>query len=164
MTLWTGAGEASSADVPGLRALAFRYASALDRREREELLSVFCPDAILRVIRRNPDGGERVSIRTGHRQVGEIIDVISRYDGTFHFVGNQLYEVRGDEASGEVYCLAHHFARNDRGGTDVVMFIRYHDLYRRVADGAWLVAERDVRVDWIEERVGVTPETTNPRQ
>jgi ketosteroid isomerase-like protein len=162
MTVRTDGGEVSFADASALAALAYRYASAVDRRDREMLLSVFHPDAILRVIRRGTDGEERISTRTGHREVGEITELISRYDRTFHFVGNHRYEVSGDQATGEVYCMARHLALDDRGSTDVVMFIRYHDLYRRGADGSWLVAERDVQVDWSEEHVGVSPWTTNP--
>jgi ketosteroid isomerase-like protein len=162
MTVRMDGGQASFADISALTALAYRYASAVDQRDREMLLSVFHHDAILRVIRRGPDGQERISIRTGHREVGEITELISRYDRTFHFVGNHRYELSDDHATGEVYCMARHLTLDDRGGSDVVMFIRYRDLYRRGADAAWLVAERDVQVDWSEEHVGVSPWTTNP--
>ena len=76
--------------------------------------------------------------------------MLTRYDRTFHFVGNHRYWRNGDTASGEVYCLAHHLSTDTDGATDFVMLIRYLDRYRREPAGPWLIEDRLLRVDWSE--------------
>ena len=138
-------------DALELRALADCYAHAVDRNERDTFLSAFLPDARLTVFTRTEDAEPR-SVRQGHEALGEIPQLLSRYDHTFHFVGNHRYTVDGDTASGEVYCIAHHLTRDEHGASDFVMLIRYLDTYRRDADGAWRIAERTVRPEWTESR------------
>jgi ketosteroid isomerase-like protein len=91
-------------------------------------------------------------VREGHEALGAIPDMLSRYDKTFHFLGNHRYSVDGDTASGEVYCMAHHLTNDVHGATDFIMLIRYLDTYRKGADGAWRIAAREVRPDWTESR------------
>jgi hypothetical protein len=140
----------TAADVVELRALADSYAHAADRNERDTFLSVFHPDARLVVF--DPDGEEPRSVREGHEALGAIPGLLSRYDKTFHFVGNHRYAVDGDSASGEVYCIAHHRSHDEHGASDFVMLIRYLDAYRRDDSGAWRIAERVVRQEWTESR------------
>src|SRR5665213_1283168 len=97
----------SAADVVELRALADTYAHGVDRNDRATFLSAFHPDARLTVFM-NTDDAEPRSLRQGHESLGGIPELLTRYDKTFHFVGNHRYVLNGDTASGEVYCLAHH--------------------------------------------------------
>jgi hypothetical protein len=76
----------------------------------------------------------------------------SRYDRTFHFVGQSVYSIAGDHATGIVYCIAHHLTRTDHGGTDHVMHLRYDDSYGRDAAGEWGIASRIGHVEWTETR------------
>jgi len=77
-----------------------------------------------------------------------VVGALRQFPTTFHFIGNHLVDVAGDEATGEVYCEAHHLTDE---GIDHVMFIRYADRYRR--DGErWRFAERETFVEWMEER------------
>jgi hypothetical protein len=54
---------------------------------------------------------------------------------------------------------------DNQGGTDLVMFIRYLDTYRR-ASGRWGIDERQVVVDWTERRAArlKRPDDLNERQ
>lgn len=142
---------ATAADVVELRALAENYAYGADRGDRDTFLSAFHPDARL-VVFINTDDEEPRSVRDGHEALGAIPDMLRRYDKTFHFIGNHRYNVDGDAATGEVYCMAHHMTKDVHGATDFVMLIRYEDNYRRDAAGAWLIAERVVRPQWTESR------------
>jgi hypothetical protein len=144
-------------DQLNIRALAYRYASSVDRRDRQGFLSVFRSDARLRVHRSGPDGDEVVSTFAGHDELARIPGLITRYSKTFHFVGNHLCDISGDQATGEVYCTARHLTSDSDAATDYVMFIRYQDVYRRDPGGPWLIHERDLLVDWTEDHPGLVP-------
>lgn len=143
---------AAADEVPeaGLRQLSVRYARGVDRRDTDTLLGVFERDAVLTVHRPGPGGG--TTEMRGHEQIAKVTTVIARFAKTFHFLGQSWYEADGDEATGEVHCLAHHLDREGAGATDQVMLIRYQDRYRRGTGGAWAITARQVLVDWIEVR------------
>jgi hypothetical protein len=84
--------------------------------------------------------------------MARIPESIQRYDRTFHFLGQSTYDIGDSEATGEVYCIAHHLTPDQHGGTNYVMYIRYEDTYRPDAEGAWKFARRRLRVDWTETR------------
>lgn len=137
-------------DVEELRALAATYARAVDRRDVAAFVGVFAGDAVLEVW--NPASAPSPSgVCRGHGEIAAIVERITRFPRTFHFVGQSLYDVAPDDdraAVGEVYCLAHHLTGD---GTDIVMFIRYDDHYGRDrADGRWRITHRRVLVDWTE--------------
>jgi|SRR5438067_3429360 len=138
-------------DDLALRALAYAYARAMDRRDVDLLLTAFTPDARLALF--DPaDGPDPVMERVGHDALAAMVGRIARYDRTYHFVGNAVYDVDGDDATGEVHGIAHHLTRDGDGvGTDRVMLIRYDDRYHRGDDG-WRIVERRVLVDWTETR------------
>jgi hypothetical protein len=153
-------GDLASADHAELHALAVRYANAVDRRDAELFLSVFTPDAALLIF--DPSDSEQpTGERRGREQLAKVPELIKRYSSTYHLVGNATYEVVGDKARGEVYCIAHHLSRRDEGDSDYVMFIRYVDAYRRLPGERWLIAERRLLVDWTETRP-VNPSATPP--
>ncbi|SEP19864.1 nuclear transport factor 2 family protein [Trujillonella endophytica] len=133
-----------------LGALSRRYAAAADNGDAAAFAAVFTPDGRLAV--HYPADGDRPS--TDLRGTGALTAVpgrlAERFDRTFHLLGQVGTEPDGDEATGLVYCLAHHLSRS--AGTDLVMFLRYRDRYRRGDDGAWRIAERVGRIEWTETR------------
>jgi ketosteroid isomerase-like protein len=144
------------ADRLAVRALADQYAWAVDRRDRDALVAVFHPDGVL-VLLDQVDPTVVTATRRGHEELGDITTVIARaYDRTFHFIGTTRYEIDGDRATGEVYCLAHHLTPTRHGGTDYVMLIRYQDTYSR-RDGKWAIDERRLITDWTETHTANRP-------
>jgi plasmid stabilization system protein ParE len=87
-----------------------------------------------------------------HSEIGRVVELIARYPATFHLLGQGRYEVHGDRASGEVYCVANDYVPSDQGARNYVMYIRYEDEYRRDRGGPWKIEHRDVHPDWIETR------------
>lgn len=140
-----------SDDIAELRALAFAYAHGADRNDPQTFLAAFHPDARLVIYADAADPSPR-GVRTGTEELAAVPGMLTRYERTFHFVGNHRYEVEGDDARGEIYCLAHHLSTSEGHHTDAVMHIRYLDHYTRGPDGAWRIAEREVRPDWTELR------------
>jgi hypothetical protein len=135
-----------SNDAQELRQLVERYAFGCDHQDEALLRSVFVDGAVLNVHR-----SDRPSTMTMPDDVGRIPKGLSRYDHTFHFVGNHRCEVDGDSATGETYCFAHHVTGTD----NFVMTIRYEDQYVRTADG-WRIKQRDLRLLWTSNET-VTP-------
>ncbi len=147
---------ATLATRAALRVLAERYAGGVDRRDVARFLSAFHADGRLRVY--NPsEADEPVNEMRGHEQIGVIPEVIKVYPKTYHVLGQSTYEILGDTATGEVYCMAHHLTSDRHGGTNYVMYIRYADEYRAGTDGEWRIADRRVLIDWTEARVANPP-------
>jgi hypothetical protein len=135
-----------------LRSLAARYAAGVDRRQCDLFLSAFRPDATLAVHRPQAGPDDKPRLMRGHAEIGRVVELIARYPATFHLLGQSRYEVNGDRAAGEVYCVASHYVPSEQGDTNHVMYIRYEDEYRRDRGGPWMIERRDVRPDWTETR------------
>lgn len=141
-----------TADELALRRLAALYAAGADGRGAETFAGVFLPDARL-VVHRGPDVEAPVTVMTGHDQLAKVPAMLrERYARTFHFLGQSLYEIGDEQATGEVYCLAHHLTVHRHGGSSYVMHMRYDDTYGRDARGDWKIAQRTAFVDWTETR------------
>lgn len=143
-----------SGDELALRRLAALYARGADRGDAETFAGVFLPGARLRVYRL-PDRVTPVTDLTGHEALARVPDRLAeRYAATFHLLGQSTYEIGDHEATGEVYCLAHHLRDEPEppGVTSYVMHMRYVDAYRRDGRGVWKIAERTAYVDWTETR------------
>ncbi|MCU1504784.1 MAG: hypothetical protein JWM12_4138 [Ilumatobacteraceae bacterium] len=138
---------AAVADILALRELALSYARHADRREPELLAALFEPDGELRMVRRGDPGPPAVS--RGHRHIASLVARLRSFETTFHLVANHTIDIDGDDATGEVYCQAHHLTVAGDERTDHVMYIRYHDRYRRHGAG-WSFVERELHVDWTD--------------
>ncbi|HEX6419295.1 MAG TPA: nuclear transport factor 2 family protein [Acidimicrobiales bacterium] len=150
----TGTLDGGGRTAADLFALAVRYAAGADRRDGATFAAAFLPGGRLRVFDPS-EATEPLSDRVGREELAAVPGLLRRYERTFHFLGQAGYEVGrgGDEARGEVHCLAHHRLAGPPPAT-VVMHIRYRDHYRRV-DGRWGIEDRRVLVDWTERRVEV---------
>jgi ketosteroid isomerase-like protein len=123
-----------------IRDVLARYTRGIDRMDRELVLSCYHPGAL------DDHGAFRGPVEEFVDWVG---DVLSYFDSTMHFLGQQLIEVDGDRARAETYCVAYHrrSTRPGEEGHDLSMGLRYVDLLQRRADG-WRIAERRCVFDW----------------
>lgn len=131
-------------DLSELRHLVDRYADAIDRRDPDALLAVFAEDGTLTM---QPEDGPPGNQFQGP-ELAKIVETIARYHRTFHHIGGAVFE-DGEEVTGRVMCLAHHYQRTDSGPVDLVQLIRYYDRYARSGSG-WRIAQRRVAVQWTE--------------
>jgi hypothetical protein len=130
-----------------LRSLSETYARAADRRDPDRFAGVFLPDGLLEVFY----PGQSVPRRhQGHAEIRATGERLSRFRLTMHMLGQSTLEIEGEEATGEVYCVAHHLDA-EKLDTDYVMHIRYDDRYRAVG-GRWGIVHRQVRTLWTETR------------
>lgn len=126
-------------DRLALRHLVDSYAIGCDRKDIAILRSCFADGATNTVHWLDREA----TTMTAPDDLERIPTGLARYDQTFHVVANHRVEVRGDEATGDVYCVAHHLTGKD----DFVMHIRYEDRYARTADG-WRITTRDLHLLW----------------
>jgi len=138
-----------------LRSLAERYAQSVDRRDVTTFVALFHDDAAITI--HDPSESNEPRELRGIERLAKIPEVIERYPKTFHLLGQSTYTIGDDEATGEVYCVAHHLTPDAHGGTNYVMYIRYEDTYRPDVNGAWKFAQRRLRVDWTETRAANPP-------
>jgi ketosteroid isomerase-like protein len=75
----------------------------------------------------------------------------SNFEATYHFNGQQLIEVEGDNASSQHYCLAMQIALAGPKKTLTTNGVTYLDTYVRRADG-WKIAKRISRFSWSDKR------------
>jgi SnoaL-like domain len=138
-----------TADLLALRALVDRYASAVDARDADAFAGLFTADGALAVHER--EGDPAIVRYRGHEELRSVMGLLRHFTATFHLMANHLCTTAGDEATGEVYCMAHHLIEDGDAATDLVMYIRYRDAYERTPAG-WRFARRDVMRQWTEER------------
>jgi len=124
-----------------LRQLAYRYARLIDRRDWEEIPRVFTETASLT--------GPGYAM-TGYRELKAGLQAIEMYSATLHCVHNQIAEIDGDFATGELYCVANHLHEKNGVPFKLDMGIRYEDRYERGSDG-WRIAERVLNLIWQQD-------------
>jgi hypothetical protein len=136
-----------------LRLLVDTYARDVDRGDTEAVAGLFSVTGrLIAHFHAGPDGSPPV--RTGRIEIAAaLVAGLDRYLGTTHVVGGQVVEVDEDQdhARGETVCLAHHIYARDGARRLLVMAVRYQDEFVR-EDGRWCFAERQLRLDWREDR------------
>ena len=117
-----------------MRALAERYAMAVDRGDGALFAAQFTEDGVLEAPRGRFVG--RAAIATVPPMMAK------RYDRTHHAVVGLVPVFDGDMATAQTYTLARHYYR-DGSGAELCyeMTVRYDDRFTRV-DGRWLLSRR----------------------
>jgi hypothetical protein len=144
-------GEA--ADRVAIRALVDAYAHCADRRDADGQKSLFTEDTQF-VVYMDGDGSEPSQELNGREALTPVFDNLNTYEATTHFNGQSTIALDGDRATGESYCLAHHFYTEGGERKLMVASLRYYDTFVKL-DGAWLFAERRLIVDWTETRASL---------
>jgi hypothetical protein len=77
---------------------------------------------------------------------------LNQYAATMHFVGQStILTLAGDRGTSETYCMPHHLTIDGGKRRLMIAALRYYDTVVKT-DGSWLFAERQLYVDWLEER------------
>jgi ketosteroid isomerase-like protein len=150
MMIHTEISPSEQADRLAIRELIDAYARCADRRDADGQKALFTEDTHF-VVYMDGEGSAPSQVLDGREALTPVFDDLNRYQSTMHFNGQSTIALHGDRATGESYCIAHHLliAGNER--TVMLAYLRYHDTFAK-ANGAWLFAERNLYVDWIETR------------
>jgi hypothetical protein len=142
---------------PGIEEVAARLAileilnlhsRGIDRREAAWLKSAYWPDAVV-------DYGSYKG--EAHTFADILVAVLGeQYEMTQHFLGNTLFDIRGQTAKTESYVTAHHLLVGGR--EDLYYSGRYLDVLD-CRDSRWKLSSRTVVMDW-SRRLEVEDERT----
>jgi hypothetical protein len=118
----------------------YRYARCADNKDYAGFAAVFCEDAVF-----DYSGAEVVSLPA----IRQMMHALDQYPRTLHQVHNTLYEVDGDAASGETYCIASHLLAKGERIEKLEMGICYQDRLRRTP-GGWRIEYRKFDLLWLQ--------------
>ena len=140
-----------AADRLAIRELVEAYAHCADRRDAKGQMALFTEDTHFVVFMNAKDPKRSMDLHARDALAPVFAD-LNKYDATTHFVGqNTIFTLTADQATGEAYCLAHHVTVNGEKRRLMVASLRYSDSFVK-RDGSWLFAERQLYVDWVDER------------
>jgi SnoaL-like domain len=140
-----------AADRLAIRELVEAYAYCADRRDAKGQMALFAADTrfVVYMNAKDPKPSQELHSREA---LAPVFDNLNQYAATMHFVGQStIRSLSGNRATGETHCIAHHLTVDGEKRRMMVAYLRYLDTFVRT-DGAWLFAERQLYVDWLEER------------
>jgi ketosteroid isomerase-like protein len=140
-----------AADRLAIRELVEAYAHCADRRDVNGQMALFTPDThfVVYMNAKDPTPSQELHSR---QALAPVFAELNKYDATTHFVGQStIFSLTADRATGEAYCLAHHVTVDGTKRRLMVASLRYLDTFVKM-DSSWLLAERRLYVDWLEER------------
>lgn len=127
-------------DHVAIQRLMYDYARCADEKDYAGFAQVFTADAEFdftgRVVR-------------GIEAIRDMMHALEKYTVTQHQVHNVLYEVCGDGATGETYCLATHLQQQAGCMEKIDMGITYRDELLRTGAG-WRIARRQFSLHWTQ--------------
>lgn len=142
---------AEAADRLAIRELVEAYAFCADRRDAAGQMALFTQDSHF-VVYMDAENATPSQEFHSREALATVFADLKKYRATMHFVGQStISSLAKDRATGQAYCLAHHLTVDGDRRRLMIATLRYHDTFAKV-DGAWLFAERQLYVDWLEER------------
>lgn len=118
------------------------YMRSLDRLDRDLMRAQFWDDAYM-------DYGIYAGDADGFADF--CMTALGDHVRNHHMIGQNIVEVEGDTAFGEVYFQAYHRVKNEQGELrDMFVCGRYADRYEK-RDGIWKFAYRSEIVDWARD-------------
>jgi ketosteroid isomerase-like protein len=140
-----------SANRLAIRELIEAYAHCADRRDAKGQMSLFTPDAhfVVYLNAKAPNPSQELHLREA---LAPVFADLNKYAATMHFAGQStILSLTDDRGTGETSCLAHHLTVDSDKRQLTIAALRYYDSVVKI-DGSWLLAERLIYVDWLEER------------
>jgi len=151
MSKHTPVSGTEAADRLAIRELTEAYAHCADRRDAKGQMALFTADThfVVYMNAKDPKPSQEIHSREA---LAPVFADLNQYDATTHFVGQStIFTLTNDRGTGEAYCLAHHVTVKDGNRRLMLASLRYYDTFVK-QDGAWLFAERQLYVDWVDER------------
>jgi hypothetical protein len=140
------------ADRLAIRELVEAYAHCADHRDANRQMSLFTVDThfVVYMDAKAPKPSQELNSREA---LAPVFADLNKYAATMHLLGQTtILTLTDDQGTAETYCMPHHLTVEGEKRRLMIAALRYYDKFAKV-DGAWLFAERQLYVDWIEERI-----------
>jgi hypothetical protein len=137
-------------DRIAIRELIDAYTYCADTRDIRGHMALFTKDTNFEVYM-DEKSPTPTQVVTGRENLFPVFDDLNKYLSTMHFNGQSTITLDGLRATGITYCRAYHLTVPDGVQKLMIAGIRYYDTMVR-QEGAWLFAERKLKVCWIENR------------
>jgi len=141
-----------AADRLAIRELVEAYAHCADRRDAKGQMALFTPDThfVVYMNAKDPKPSQELHSREA---LAPVFADLNQYAATMHFLGQTtILTLANDRGTGETYCMPHHLTIAGDKRRLMIAALRYYDTFAK-QNGMWLFAERQLYVDWIEERI-----------
>ena len=142
---------AEAADRLAIRELVEAYAHCADRRDAKGQMALFTADTHF-VVYMNAKDPKPTQELHSRESLAPVFADLNQYTATMHFLGQTtVLTLTANGATGETYCMPHHLTIDGGKRRLMIAALRYTDTFVK-SNGTWLFAERQLYVDWIEER------------
>lgn len=143
--------SAEAADRLAIREHIEAYAHCADRRDAKGQMSLFTADTRFVVYMNAKDSKPSMEL-CSREALAPVFADLKKYNATTHFLGQStIFTLTDDRATGEACCLAHHVTVDGEKRRLMIASLRYLDTFVK-KEGVWLIAERLLFVDWMDER------------
>lgn len=118
-----------------------------DKKDVHSQVQLFSEDAISETFA----GGMSVLKLKGRKEMEEAFgDFLKDFETVYHFNGQQIVTVNGDNATGMCYCLVTLIGIEDGKKMKTTIGVIYQDDFVR-ENNSWLIAKRIGNFDWQEK-------------
>lgn len=134
-------------DRTALKELVDKISMLGDRKDFNAQVQLFSEDALSETFA----GGTSILKLKGHKEMAKAFaNFLKDFDTVYHFNGQQVVNIDGDQASGTCYCLITLIGNENGKRMKTTIGVDYQDSYDRAKDG-WLVAKRIGNFQWQEK-------------
>jgi len=140
-----------AADRLAIRELVEAYSHCADRRDAKGQMALFTPDThfVVYMNAKDPTPSQELHSREA---LAPVFADLNQYAATMHFLGQTtILTLTRDRGTGETYCMPHHLTIDGKTRRLMIAALRYTDTFVKI-DGTWLFSERNLYVDWLEQR------------
>lgn len=115
-----------------------------DDKDFQGHVLLFSEDAISETIAE----GKTILKLEGRREMSKAFEnFLQNFETVYHFNGQHVVKIEGDNARGKYYCLITFIGSNDGNKIKTTIGANYEDEYIR-SDGRWLVSKRTGNFVW----------------
>jgi len=135
-------------DRISLRELIDNVSILGDRKDFNAQVQLFAENAVSTTIA----GGKVILMLKGRKEMAAAFgDFLKDVETIYHFNGQQVVTIEGDQATGTCYCIVTLIGNKDGKHMKTTIGAIYQDDYARI-DNRWLIVKRIGNFDWQEKR------------
>ena len=131
-------------DRVSLRELIDNVSILGDRKDFNAQVQLFAEDAVSETFA----AGASILKLKGRKEMAEVFDkFLKDFETVYHFNGQQVLTIDGDEAFGTCYCQVTLIGQENGKRIKTTIGAIYKDNYLRIGNH-WLIAKREGTFDW----------------